>query len=312
MTSDTPVRCVVVGAQGFLGARIVTEFLDAGYSVIGVDRGPLREASPVMPDTYRHCQISLPSPDLAELVFEHRPQVVVNAAGPASVADSMTDPRSDFDGTIGVLLDVLEAVRRAGTNSRVVTMSSAAVYGNPVALPVGEDAALVPVSPYGFHKQVAEMLLREYFTVYGVPSCAARVFSAYGPGLRRQLLWDVCRKAINGSVELFGTGNETRDFIHVADVARAVRVLAERAPMRAEAYNVASGVQTPVSVLARTLVSSVFPDMEVRFSGEQRPGDPLYWQADISAISKLGFIPRVSLEDGAREYAAWCLAEAGK
>lgn len=188
-------------------------------------------------------------------------------------------------------------------------MSSAAVYGNPVVLPVRENAPLAPVSPYGFHKQIAETLLQEYYQVYGVASCAARVFSAYGPGLRRQLLWDVCRKAMTGSVGLSGTGAETRDFIHVADVARAVRVLAENAPMHAEPYNVASGVETSVAELASGLVANVSPAVTVEFSGAQRPGDPLRWCADISAIAKLGFTPSVTLEAGLSEYAQWCTRE---
>jgi nucleoside-diphosphate-sugar epimerase len=189
-------------------------------------------------------------------------------------------------------------------------MSSAAVYGNPSTLPVSEGAALAPVSPYGFHKEMAEDILREFHDVYGIRSCAARVFSAYGSGLRRQLLWDVCQKVVAGPiVTLFGTGAETRDFIHVEDVARAIRVLAENAEMNAEVYNVASGHQTTIESVARALVSSLDPQIEVRFSGEQRPGDPLHWEADISAVSGLGFHAQVSFEDGVADYARWFVEE---
>ena len=299
-----------MGALGFIGSTTVAEFGRAGYRVIGVDHGPAAATSQT-PEGYRHEQMDLPSPRLAELMAETRPGVVINAAGPASVAGSMVDPQSDFHGTVGVLLCVLDAVRLAGSAARVVTMSSAAVYGNPASLPILEDAPLAPVSPYGFHKEIAETLLTEYYDTFGVASCAARVFSAYGPGLRRQLLWDVCQKALTGGpVALSGTGEETRDFIHVQDVARAIRILAERADMSARAYNVASGVETSVGEIARGLVSSISADMPVEFSGIQRPGDPLRWRADITAIEELGFAPSVSIADGIEQVATWCVQEA--
>ena len=311
MTSDPTKSCLVLGAHGFIGARIVAEFAAAGYAVTGLDRSPASPRDDEALGSRRHEQMSLPSPRLPALLAELRPTVVVNAAGPASVAGSLADPPGDFHGSVGGLLGVLDAVRKARTASRVVTVSSAAVYGNPALLPVREDAPLLPMSPYGFHKEIAETLLLEYYDTFGVASCAARVFSAYGPGLRRQLLWDVCRKALSGPVvELSGTGEETRDFLHVVDVARAIRLLAERARMRAEAYNVASGTETSVADLARRLVAHVSPSAVVEFSGVQRPGDPLRWQADISAIARLGFVPSVSLDQGLAEYALWCAREA--
>jgi UDP-glucose 4-epimerase len=296
--------CLVLGDCGFIGRHVAVEFASAGYEVVGVDR-----SAPGAPGV-RHISLALPSPELVAVIADVRPDVIVNAAGPASVAGSLEDPRGDFHGTVDVLLGVLDAVRATGVPARVVAMSSAAVYGNPSELPVTEDADLAPVSPYGYHRIVAETLLCEYATVFGVAACAARVFSAYGPGLRRQLLWDVCRKAAESpSVRLSGTGTETRDFVHVTDIARAVRVLAEKAPGCGEAYNVASGVETSVAQIASGLLATVRPDATLEFSGEQRLGDPLRWRADVSAIRALGFEPRMPIERGLAEYATWFLAE---
>lgn len=312
MTPTAQPSCLVTGAHGFLGSRIVAEFGSAGYRTIGVDRGgALPQGGGSGLDTY--FSMDLPSPALADLLTAEAPDVIVHTAGPASVADSMIRPIDDFHGTVGVLLGLLDAVRLGSPRSRVVILSSAAVYGNPTRLPVREDAEIAPVSPYGFHKRISEDLLQEYAQVYGVRSCAARVFSAYGPGLRRQLMWDVCQKGLAGpQVTLFGTGEETRDFIHVADVASAVRTLAQKADMNGEPYNVASGVQTTIASIADSLVAQLGPDHLVSFSGEQRPGDPLYWQADVSAIAALGFSQRVTLSDGVAQYARWCLQESGK
>jgi UDP-glucose 4-epimerase len=136
------------------------------------------------------------------------------------------------------------------------------------------------------------------------------VFSAYGEGLRRQILWDICRKAIREDVvSLDGTGLETRDFVHAADVAEAVAIVAHHAAFAGETFNVGTGLETSVGELARLLVGSLGVDREIRFSGLTRVGDPRNWRADISALRRLGFEPAVSIKAGAAAYAAWAERE---
>lgn len=294
---------LVTGACGFLGERISKRLLQEGYGVIGLDREITRALEGIQ---YR--ALSLPDDGIDALLREAAPELVVHAAGPASVAGSITNPTADFDGSVRVLAHLLDAVRKGAPGARVIALSSAAVYGNPETLPVSEDAATAPLSPYGYHKVMCEALLHEFHAIYGMQTCAMRIFSAYGPGLRRQLLWDICEKASSNSVlHLFGTGGETRDFIHVDDVAQAVAVLARGASFAGEAYNVASGVETTVHEVASALVSMINDGASIEFSGETREGDPLRWRADISRIRTLGFQPERTLSDGLAEYAAWYL-----
>ena len=122
--------------------------------------------------------------------------------------------------------------------ARLLLVSSAAVYGDPERLPVSEDAPLAPISPYGRHRAEAE----EVALQSGAPVVIARVFSAYGEGLRRQVLWDVAQRAlVGGPVELSGTGEETRDFVHARDVAAAISAIAQRSAFDGEIVNVATG-----------------------------------------------------------------------
>lgn len=296
---------LVTGALGFLGRHIAAELAAGGFRVIGLGREEPPADSRAL-GLAAYSQVNLPSVELATLLDAERPDLVVHAAGPASVGDSILTPVDDFSGTVGMLLGVLDSVRAVLPAARVIALSSAAVYGNPKHLPVSEGNPIAPVSPYGYHKGIAEALLEEFSSVYGIRTAAARIFSAYGPGLRRQIMWDVCEKArMDSEVLLSGTGSETRDFVHAADVARAIGVIAEHAPMRAEAYNVGSGEETSIRVLAGALVEHVCPGKPVRFSGVQRPGDPKRWRADISAASVMGYSPRMSLTDGVASYCAW-------
>lgn len=300
------LTAIITGAQGFLGRYIAAEFVARGWNVIGLDRNAASQEGAPPLRLHEARTMDLRSGSLDSLLSEKAPALIVHAAGSSSVSDSMADPCGDFENGVGMLFYVLNAVRRCAPTCRVLFLSSASVYGNPDSLPVSEDAPSRPISSYGFHKLLCETLLQEFHSVYGVRSCAIRIFSAYGPGLRRQVLWDICQSALTRrSFELFGTGDETRDFVHARDVARAVRIVSENATFRAEAYNVATGKETRIADLAGTIVSRLATDSVFTFSGSRRLGDPIHWRADITRISRLGYRAQVPLEEGVREYTEW-------
>ena len=281
---------LVTGARGFLGGYVSAELQRAGWDIVGAGRP----------------EIEIPSPEFDRLLADVGPGLVVHCAGPASVTASVEDPVSDFAGSAGVLVAVLEQLAALPRRPRLVFVSSAAVYGDPERLPVAEADPVRPVSPYGFHRAACELLLEEFHRIYDLPTLALRVFSAYGEGLDRQILWDICTKAATrDEVVLHGTGRESRDFVHASDVARAVCVAARAARFEGEALNVATGVETTTAELARLLLDALGSEVPVRFDGRPRAGDPRNWRADISAIRALGFTPAVALADGARRYARW-------
>ena len=272
---------LVTGHRGFLGRYVVAELEAGGVDVVGAGRP----------------EVEIPSSAFDSLLAATRPDLVVHCAGPASVPASLVSPGADRSGAVDVLRTLLD--RLDGT--RLILVSSAAVYGDPLQLPVGEDAPLAPVSPYGRHRVEAERLALES----GVPLVVARVFSAYGEGLRRQVLWDIARRALaEEAVELSGTGEESRDFVHARDVAAAIRVLANRSAFEGEIVNVGTGVETSIGSLAQ-LITSELGGGDVRFTGVGRPGDPGRWRADITRLRSLGFAPTISIEEGAAAYARW-------
>ena len=125
----------------------------------------------------------------------------------------------------GVTAFLLETLRTYLPSCRFVFLSSAAVYGNPQQLPSPRRSPCHPISPYGYHKYICEMLCREYGSIYSIKSSVLRIFSAYGERLRKQVIFDLCRKFSDPAlktVEVYGTGDETRDFIHARDIAQAI------------------------------------------------------------------------------------------
>lgn len=301
------MRVLICGARGFLGSTIAEHFAAGGSEVYGIGRN----AFPALPPAFAGWwTMNLPDQHLLDVLRDLRPDAVVHAASPATVGWSIENPYGDFRGSVGVWAGLLEAMRQSGVRSRVVLLSSAAVYGNPASLPVDETVPPAPISPYGYHKHMCEQIAEYYVRLFDLTICSLRIFSAYGVGLKRQVIWDICRKLhASPTIELSGTGEESRDFIHASDVAQAVSCVIARAPFRAEVYNVAGGQATTIAELAGRLAALFGPEHRVRFSGQRRPGDPLSWQADIERISALGFRASASLAEGLRAYVAWAKRE---
>lgn len=307
---------LITGVRGFIGRRLAEDLAGLGWLVEGVARSDDRggESDPLASvhraTVGRDC--------LDEIVAKISPQMCFHTAGIASVARSFESPTEDFAASAVGTFALLESLRRFAPDCKVVILSSAAVYGEPVTLPINEQARIAPVSPYGWHKWLSEQIAREYVSLYGLQIVVARIFSAYGEGLRRQVLWDLCTKLTSDEeVVLNGPSESARDFLHVADVSRSLVLLAGRGAMDGRAYNVASGTETRISDIIEMLQESLgVRAKSVRFSPSSAAGTPVRWRGDISAIEALGFSPSVRIHHGVQEYARWwkrvCQTERGR
>jgi len=300
----------ITGAAGFLGRHVARFFSEQGWSVVGIDQTPPENAP--LANLRAYSQMTLPDPGMGSFLKEHRPDVCVHCAGRASVGCSLSDPVADYYSNAVLVFEVLNAIRLHVPQCRFINISSAAVYGNPQVLPIREDSPPAPISPYGFHKLQSEHLCGEFHHIYGVPTVNARIFSAYGPGLRRQVLWDICQKALAGKqLILQGSGEESRDFIHAHDIARAFYTIARHAPMKGEVYNLATGEETRISELVSLLLEALHYDGDVIYEGHLPEGTPRNWNADISKLKALGFDISIPLHSGVKNYAVWCRTEWG-
>lgn len=299
---------LITGAAGFLGRHIVREMNDAGWEILAVDS--TAEENAAVPPGVVYRRLSLPDPGFAGLVAEFHPGACVHCAGRASVAGSVGNPSADFEAGVVLTASILDALRKEAKGCRTIFLSSAAVYGQPEKLPVDETARINPLSPYGYHKRICEILMEQAARLGGVPAASARIFSAYGPGLRRQVLWETAAQlAEKNSATLKGTGRESRDFIFSADVARAIRLLIEKAPCEGEVYNVATERETTVRE-AVEILTGFFPSAApAAFGGEKISGDPERWLADCSRIRALGFEDTLPIREGLQTLANWVKAE---
>lgn len=297
-------KILIIGSKGFIGSNMVTYLTaDKSNEVYGCD---------VVTDytAVNYFLIDASNANYQEIFETIDVDVCVNCSGAASVPDSFEHPYRDFLLNTTNVVALLDAIKKHSPACRFINLSSAAVYGNPESLPIPETAGLHPLSPYGHHKLMAEEVCEEYYRFFGIQTCSARIFSAYGNGLKKQLFWDLSQK-VKGANELtlFGTGAESRDFIHVADIARSIGLIINKGVFDGKSYNIANGAEITIKNAAEQLVKCLEWEGELKFNGDNRPGDPLNWRADISRITSLGYQPTVTIEKGLNDYAAWLREE---
>lgn len=225
---------------------------------------------------------------------------VIHLAALISVEESASKPMLYNEvNTVGTL-NVLKASLEAGVE-RVVYASSAAVYGEPKSLPVREDHPTKPLSVYGASKLAGESYCTAFHSTYGVETLVLRYFNVYGPGQNVEyagvIQKFIDRVSVGKPPIIFGDGSQTRDFIHVLDVARA-NVNAVRSKVKHGIFNIASGREISIRELADLISEISGRKVEPSYT-EPRPGDIKRSWADISkAAEVLGFKPEISLEKG--------------
>jgi UDP-glucose 4-epimerase len=304
------MKVLILGVAGFLGRYIAQEFFLKGSDIIGLDMVNKENAPSNFLSGYY--QLTLPSASLTSILKQHKPDICIHTIGRASVGYSLTQPTEDFAATVDVTLHLLDTIRLAHPLCKTIFLSSAAVYGNPISLPISESHLPKPISPYGYHKLVAELLCQEYAMIFNLPVAIVRIFSAYGPGLRRQVLWDLSYKIATRKVlTILGTGEESRDFIHARDIAAAISLITAKDAFAGDIYNLASGRDILIKSLAQKMVSLWQKNIPIEFDNRNPDGYPKKWQADISKLNSLGFIPKIDIDSGIDNYIQWYKNEMG-
>ena len=294
------MRILIIGSKGFIGSQLHSFYsVNSNNTVIGCDVKS-------DPDNLKYIQVEKFNSDFDKLFIANEFDVCVYAGGNGSVPYSLQYPEIDYHLNTFAINRILTAIHKHQPRCKFVHISSAAVYGSPEKLPITEADEIKPLSPYGWHKFMSEIICKKYNSLYNIPTVSLRVFSVYGEGIQKQLFWDIYQKIIKTkNITLFGTGNESRDFIYISDLIHAIDILIHQAKFQGEVYNVASGTESTIKEASTVFCTLFDKNVTIFFGGETKPGDPINWRADISKIKKLGFQAKVELKQGLEHYTSW-------
>jgi GDP-4-dehydro-6-deoxy-D-mannose reductase len=305
-----PATMLILGARGFLGGHLLTAARDAGLQAVPASRQGSDDAPP--------CDLLDPAAVEACLAAV-RPDLIVNAAGDSSVARSWERPAEAFSVNATGVLNLLEASARRAPDTHLLCLSSAAVYGEPAEgeMPLGEDAAVAPVSPYGAGKAAMETLCAQYARSQGLRIAVVRAFNLVGPGqppfsaasdLARQIA--MAERGVEARVDLaMGNPAAARD---TTDVRDAARVLAEMSGKGLTGtFNLCSGRAPTVADLVAGLLRATPLEVGTRLDPElARPSDPPLLVGDPSRLREAtGFEPGIELDRSLADLLDWWRAE---
>lgn len=308
------MKILVTGGVGFIGTNLVAHLVDRPGSRLRVlDRAPARsDRAPLADDRVEVCRGDiLDEGAVADAVAGV--DAIVHLAAATGVVDSIAAPRPSLAVNVEGTLNLLEAARAARVRKFVFASSNAAIGAQPP--PLDETRPAAPVSPYGAGKLAGEALCSAWAHAYGLETVALRFSNVYGPysdekGSAVATFFRAARTG--GPVVIHGDGSQTRDFLFVGDLSEAIRLAIERGRGGA-LFHIASGVETPVTTLARKICRLVGAELGVEVPLEFAParaGDvPRNYSSVAHARESLGWVPGVGLDEGLAHTWRWFKAQ---
>jgi UDP-glucose 4-epimerase len=297
------MRALVTGGAGFLGATLANYLVRDGHEVRVLDdlsagdRGRLDERV-----LFTRGDVG-DRPKLWTLLQDV--DCVYHLAARVQVSESILYPREYNEVNVGGTVSVMEAMRDAGVR-RVVFTSSGAVYGEQAEQPVGEDRTPNPQSPYAVSKLAAEYYVRTIGALWGIETVILRIFNAYGPGQNLPVSHPpavprfLSQALGGGSLVIFGGGGQTRDFVYVDDVVRALVAAASASDVDRRVINIGTGRETSINGLADLVAQATGNQVEVLRSPAESGGVSRLCADVAVARQLLGYKPRVDLVEGLR------------
>ena len=291
------MKALITGSSGFIGGHLVAELKGNGYEVVKCD---LKASDDTVAMDIMNQEM------IQNVLAEHKPDVIINMAGQANVGLSWKKPQLTVQlNTVG-LINILEAVRAVNSKIRVIAVGSSDEYGSleERGANVTEDIPVKPITPYAISKQAQELFAQLYVRAYSMDVCMIRLFNLGGPGQAKGYMISDFASGIAeveaGKREYMSVGNleSARDFTHVKDACRAVRLIAEKGHA-GEVYNISSGTTHKAQEVLDKLVRMAKKEIEVRQDpARMRPSDtPVVCGNHDKLTSHTGWMPELGLDE---------------
>jgi dTDP-glucose 4,6-dehydratase len=304
---------LVTGGAGFIGSHIVDRLLDEGFEVRVLDNlstgDEMNLAAHQNKKSFQFIEGDIRNCDLVEKTVKGV-DAVIHEAALVSVTRSVENPLLSHEINLLGTVNLLKACKEAHVK-RFVLASSCAVYGDTETLPNHENLEPKPLSPYAAHKLAAEKYAQKFYKVHGLETVSLRYFNVYGPRQKYGPYSGVISILINRLLNdepptIYGDGMQTRDFVNVKDVVEANMLALSKQEAVGEVFNISTGKAVTINKLTETIQKIMDKTNLEPVHAEARQGDIKHSYGDITkAKRKLGYKPKVQLEEGLKELVKW-------
>ena len=289
------LKILITGALGFVGNNLYLK-LKRKYEIVGIGRKNKNYKI-----KYKNIvEKKITHKNLVNLNF--KPVIIFHCAGSGSVTKSIKDPKLDYEKNVNTTKELIKFISELTKKPKVIMFSSAAVYGNSCKKNKKE---LKPISPYGRNKLRSENILLKESEKFKFQLIILRFYSIYGAGLKKQLIWDACKKIRYKKNYFFGTGEEIRSWINIKDVIRFSDFLIKKKLKHNKILDVSSNIVIKNKVLLSKLFKLLKFKEEPIFNNIKKKGDPRNQIFNNHNLKLFGWSFNIKLEDGLNQYIAW-------
>jgi UDP-glucose 4-epimerase len=294
------MKCLVTGGAGFIGSNLVEKLVQLKHDVIVLDNLSTGRLSNLNKFISKIAFYKVDITNKKKLLdsYFYKVDWVFHLAGLADIVPSIENPEKYFNSNVVGTLNILEKSRKAKIN-KFIYAASASCYGIPIKYPTNEDSKIKLEYPYALTKNLGELLVMHWAKIYKMPNISLRFFNVYGPKSRTTGAYGavfgvfLAQKFAKKPLTVVGDGKQTRDFIHVYDLADAIVLIAKKAKIN-QIFNLASGKETSVNNIAKIIGGEVV-------NIPKRPGEPDRSLGSIKKIKKqLKWQPKISINKGVR------------
>jgi UDP-glucose 4-epimerase len=297
-------KILVTGGTGFIGSHLAAALAEDNQVWVTGRSGQPKDLS----KNITFAGVDITTEGFHELIKHEQFDAIFHFAANVDPHRSVMEPWKDFEANLLATFTLLETLRGLKKKPSLIFASSVAVYGSCKDKKLSEDSSVpAPISPYGVSKLAAEKYVYVYARDFGIPAISLRIFSTYGPGLRRQVVYDFIDKLAKNpaKLEIIGDGSQARDLVFIDDQVANIIKVSEGAQYTGEVYNLGSAELYTTKDIAMAVIKGLDIKPEIVFTGEVRKSDGQTWRADIAKMKKLGGQINVSLVAGISKTVAW-------
>ncbi len=301
-------RIAITGGTGFIGSHLIEKILEqqpSAIRVISAGSGTERLKNHL---TELEVKVHKNAREYIRHIVDFKPDYLFILGGNSDPRLSVTNPRLDLEYNLLYNFKLLQRLSRKPSNIKIIYISSVAVYANDTK-PLNEELSLAsPKSPYGINKLAMEGYIRFFAETYKIAGFSVRLSATYGPGLKKQVVFDFIQKLMKDPTQLsiLGDGSEIRDFCYVDDQVNGLLLLAKKAPYKGEVYNLGSGEGISVADLAKKIINFMGLKPKIIFEKtKQEKHHGHTWVLDITKARELGHQPQTSIDSGLEQTIKW-------